>query len=302
MFRKKSSIKPPDDSQDNLEEQEFDLGKVSLEQESLMKTLWAQNPFRKKPQINLQEEQTQKLQEIGEQFRQIRTNQGLSLEKIGKKTRISLRLLKAIEAGNLEILPEPIYIRGFLKQFAEALGLDGSEIASSFPLNASLKQGQYPFGFKFPSLQLRPFHLYVLYILLVILSVRGLSNLLKQSALDVRTVENSPQPSLKASPVKSSSPKPAKPVSTAKKIPDKAIIVDIQLKDESWLKVIADGKTEFEGILPKGTSRTWKANQQLTIRTGNAGGVLVTYNEQQPKQLGKPGQVEEVTYQANSKS
>ena len=53
---------------------------------------------------------------------------------------------------------------------------------------------------------------------------------------------------------------------------------------------------EFEGTLAKGTQRSWTGKEQINIIAGNAGGVVVTYNHGKEKLLGKPGEVEEVTY------
>jgi len=47
---------------------------------------------------------------------------------------IQPRVIRAIEAGNLKELPEGVYIRGFLRRYADALGLDGHALASEFPL------------------------------------------------------------------------------------------------------------------------------------------------------------------------
>jgi hypothetical protein len=62
---------------------------------------------------------------------------------------------------------------------------------------------------------------------------------------------------------------------------------------------MVDGKLAFEGILPQGTQKTWEGQEEVTIRAGNAGGVVVTFNNGQKKILGKPGEVEEVTYTVN---
>jgi hypothetical protein len=70
----------------------------------------------------------------------------------------------------------------------------------------------------------------------------------------------------------------------------------LSFKDESWLRVIVDGKTEFEGILTKGIEKTWTAKKQLTIRVGNAGGVMTSLNKQEPKLLGRLSEVKEVTF------
>ncbi len=75
--------------------------------------------------------------------------------------------------------------------------------------------------------------------------------------------------------------------------------MDVSVKDRCWLKVIVDEKVEFEGILLKGTNRSWTGKEKITIVAGNAGGVVVTYNNGQGKILGEPGKVEEVTYTLN---
>jgi hypothetical protein len=62
------------------------------------------------------------------------------------------------------------------------------------------------------------------------------------------------------------------------------------------MRVTADGSTQFEGILQPGDSRLWTADQALTIRAGNAGAVVVSYNNQQGVPLGQLGTVKEVTY------
>jgi cytoskeletal protein RodZ len=80
-----------------------------------------------------------------------------------------------------------------------------------------------------------------------------------------------------------------------------AVQIGVILKSSSWIRVVVDGKTEFEGVLPQGTSRTWRAQEQLTVKTNNAGGVLMSVNQQAPKQMGEPGKVEEVRIAARTK-
>ena len=254
----------------------------------------------KSPDTDLQIKQLEKLQELGSYLHQRRTEKGISLEAIAQHTKVQTRLLRAIEAGNWEELPEPVYIQGMLKQFANALGLNGAEFASAFPLETSLPRQGY-IGLRLPWLQLRPLHLYLLYIVVVVISVRGISNLLRQSAVEESS--NEPQLVIVDNSTKSAEPAPemVEPtVSVSEKQPVKPVVIEVQLKDDCWLRVTADGQTEFEGVLPKGTVRTWVANEEITIRTGNAGGVVVTFNDQKAQQLGAPGQVQEVTYQASS--
>lgn len=78
-----------------------------------------------------------------------------------------------------------------------------------------------------------------------------------------------------------------------------AVSVGIDLQERCWLKVMVDGKVAFEGILPQGTQRQWSGQREVTIRAGNAGGVVISFNNQQQQVLGAPGQVEEITYTVN---
>lgn len=260
--------------------------------------------FRKKPKIDPIVQQREKLLELGSRLQQLRTEKGLSLDIVSRKTMIPRRLLEAIETGQIESLPEPIYIRWLIKQFAETLGIDGAAFSSEFPIYAKAPAPQSNFLFsRLPNFQLRPFHLYFLYVLLLLFSVKTISNVLEQSTLEINRLPSPVIPSIQPPPIPQPVPTPVQAV-TASNSPtkaelDKSVIVDIQLKDDSWLKVISDGKKEFEGLLPGGTHRTWKADKELTVRAGNAGSVFITVNKEQAKQLGQPGQVEEVTYTAN---
>ena len=61
---------------------------------------------------------------IGEVLRLARTNQGLTLEELHKKTEIQLEMLEAMEADDFDQLPSPFYTRSFLRKYAWAVELD----------------------------------------------------------------------------------------------------------------------------------------------------------------------------------
>ena len=260
----------------------------------------------KENQTHLRKKQQEILTEIGEYLHEIRCQQGLSLEDVAIRSCIRATLLGAIEQGNLNALPEPVYVRGFIKRFADHLGLDGEEIARKFPQSKLLDI--YPSAWwKFPLVQLRPVHLYIVYIAMVIGAVSGLSHLVQRSALQqVTQIETpspvqplpNPNPSVEVSlPINQASNSGNSTLISSQSDPNsnKPVVVGIYLQEESWLKVSVDGKTEFEGILPKGEKRNWKANEEITVRAGNAGAVLVAFNNEE-KRLGARGQVMQATY------
>ena len=65
---------------------------------------------------------------VGERLRAARESKKLSLEDIADQTRIPLRHLENLEAGDWSKLPAPTYTIGFAKSYASAVGLDRTEI------------------------------------------------------------------------------------------------------------------------------------------------------------------------------
>jgi cytoskeleton protein RodZ len=81
--------------------------------------------------------QQEQLSAIGTYLSQIRQEQDRSLEDIAAKTYIPLRLLKAIESGQGQPLPEPVFVQGFIRRYADALGLDGMDLSQRFPVHVT---------------------------------------------------------------------------------------------------------------------------------------------------------------------
>ena len=63
--------------------------------------------------------------EIGNSLREARMRQALDLSQVELATKIRAKYIKALEDEQFEILPSGTYIKGFLRSYAEYLGLDG---------------------------------------------------------------------------------------------------------------------------------------------------------------------------------
>ncbi len=265
----------------NNESESSQPSKQSIYLKRLLKLL---SKFSKQNKHYFDPKQLQKeiLEDIGQTLSYERQKQGFTLEFISTETRISVGLLEAIETANLEELPEAIYTRSFIKKFADFLGLDGKSLSESFPLDSDPKSNDSSrFRLFFPVLQFRPIHLYFLYIIIVVLSVQSISNTLKRAALQ-GSIEELPVPI-------TVSPPQSQPV-------EKSVIVKVHSKGKSTLKVTVDGKMIFDGVLTKETQKTWEADQNITLEASNAGLILVSFNNQNPKRLGKLGESKKVTY------
>src|SRR5512135_3836586 len=69
--------------------------------------------------------------DIGSQLRAAREAQSLTLEQVFRATRIKQSFLEAIEANQFQALPGPVQARGFVRSYANFLGLDGEQLASA---------------------------------------------------------------------------------------------------------------------------------------------------------------------------
>jgi hypothetical protein len=74
-----------------------------------------------------------RLRELGQEIQQTRQAKSLTVYQLHLRTQIPLHQLEAIEAGQIDRLPEDVYIRGFLRQIGRALDLDSAEFANSLP-------------------------------------------------------------------------------------------------------------------------------------------------------------------------
>ncbi len=234
----------------------------------------------------------EQLLDLGALLADARQQRGYTLSAMAEKTLIRSSLLEAIERGDLDALPEPVYIRGLIRTYGDALRLDGETLASQFFTPPSIQRQSWQ---ESPAAQLRPLHLYGAYFALLIAAISGLSYVLRQTAPEATMLPPlAPLSELEADTATStSSPTAQAPVEDEPQAPIK---VKMTLTGQSWLRITSDGKTEFEGILQPGDTRLLLADQALTIRAGNAGGVMVSYNDRQAEALGQPGMVREVTY------
>ena len=63
--------------------------------------------------------------DIGSSLRAARERQGLDFEEMERRTKIRQKYLRFLEEERFDQLPAPTYVKGFLRAYGEALGLDG---------------------------------------------------------------------------------------------------------------------------------------------------------------------------------
>ncbi len=247
---------------------------------------------------------------FGEELRRERVVREISLEEISAATKISLRLLKALEASDLPKLPAPTFTRGFIRAYARHLGVDPEEKVNAYLADLAGVAPDAPSA-KRPRPRSRFWRSRRATAGTIVGGVTGLLLLLglianperRPLALRERamprpvsaslkhvTASSEPTPAIRDE-VASPAP-PAAPVSEP--LPPAGSGVSLLLEfdgGDSWTRLEADGRTVFSGLIRRGESRRFEARDGFRLTLGNAGAVRVTVDGRSLDRLGGAGQV-----------
>jgi cytoskeletal protein RodZ len=71
---------------------------------------------------------------LGSSLRQARVHRGIELAQVATETRIRTRYLQALEEERFELLPGSVYAKGFLRAYADCLGLETNTVLRALRL------------------------------------------------------------------------------------------------------------------------------------------------------------------------
>lgn len=258
---------------------------------------------------------------LGEFLRKARETKGLSLQEVQEVTKIRLFFLESIENGDFDVLPGKAYIKGFLRNYAAAVGIPEQEVIDRFnQLNeeqtrteatpaeqievvASAKvkvvNSKEP---KAPKVQ-RPTtsnqqkNLILPAVIIVFGIIAGVyisGLIIRPDHKDVKPVTTTvahPKPVIKPKSVD----KVAKPSSQF------ADVVRLEATEDVWIRLTESdtGRMIEEVRLKKGDTRQWKLHKAMTLLNGNAGGLLISDKGEAFKYRGNKGEVVTLTFSPN---
>jgi len=234
---------------------------------------------------------------FGSTFKKARESKGLTLAQIADETRISTRFLAAIESEEFNLLPGGIFNRGFIKTYAARLGLDVDATIEEYERvkKAQEPEPQHPIQPEVPR-EKSPKALYPIAIGALAIAV---------IVFYIVTREPAPQAPTPQQPAVAVAPEPIDPpaiTSSVSAAPEPepvsqqntGIKLDVEVIEQTWIKVNADGTDILEGELEPGMTRQFTAESLLNVRVGNAGGLNLKLNDQKVKTIGKSGQIREL--------
>jgi cytoskeletal protein RodZ len=265
---------------------------------------------------------------FGDRLRREREMRGITLEEITESTKISRRHLEALEGEHFDQLPGGVFNKGFVRAYARFLGIDGDQAVADY---SAASNEQPEAEDKFPleiheqpkrNLNPRRSHLPLVFAIAALVGVlvgyafwaksrphtnesaAGSTQHAPPAAATTAPPANAPVPAAESttpareataasSPSESAQAAPEKPVK-----PEKVFVVQVKAKEDSWVSIVADGKSVMERVLTAEKNKKIKAGKTLILRTGNAGGIEVTFNGVSLGSLGNENEPRTLTFNA----
>ena len=261
---------------------------------------------------------------VGETLQRERLRLGIDLESLSQHTRIRRQYLEAIEADQPEGCPGRFFYRSFVRQYAEAVGLNPEEIeagirdipAASAVHEATAAPERFPLrspdGILTESNRVdssRGGKLWgsVAALAVVIIGCAVLYSRFSGHAPDAvrppqqATATASPAQAVPVQasppPVAAPAPQPSpQPVATAPEPPPEEVTVTVKATEIAWISLTPEGQNAVIATLQPGEEKTVAAKDLVRLRTGNAGGIEISLNGKPIGRIGRSGQVRTVVF------
>jgi len=258
-------------------------------------------------------------------LKELREVRGLTLKEIFTVTRITVTNLEAIEAGHYHLLPAPVYARTFIKTYAEILETDSKPILQQYEsyLRSLDKIQEIPEKDhkELPQKEKKTHNnrlilwliaaivLFGLIVSIVLIDVNDVMNLFSSRDTSPQKIVSAP-PQAPAPTPAMNVPSPAPAVSTPSAVTPsgqstanqgpggqsqgQVFNLKIEAVEKTWIRISVDRQQPEQMMLNKGDRVERTAKESFIIDVGNAGGVLVTFQDKPLPNLGKRGEVRHI--------
>lgn len=232
---------------------------------------------------------------FGQYLQAARLARQISLDQLARETRIGPGTLLAIDHEEIERLPPAVFLKGFLRAYAAAVGADGDEAVRRYE-NFLLGRAALEIGEREPRKDQRGVGK-ALSIILVLLGVLILVSISIYQHTSPRPTESSSPASDRSAGAETPAleatrrlPPPESAAGTRSAAAPKHVLA-ISAKEDSWVKVIIDNGTPSEHALKAGDRLKLEAQTGFNLLIGNAGGMVMNLDNKPVQVPGKRGEI-----------
>ena len=254
--------------------------------------------------------------DFGTFLRQAREKRGVSLQQVAATTKISARVLDALERNDPRKLPGGIFSRAFVRSYAREVGLDPEsaveQFVAAFPEQAATESAPTTVVHDDPEnfesrrqaattfLQLLGVSLLIVVIVVIYYSMRPSQpppvRVVSEAAQEQQTPPPVPPAPGHAGPaVTPAPPGPTPPAAAAGTATDAPLTIEIAASGACWLVLTVDGARVIARTLDPGEHVSYPVRTFVTVNAGNAGALSLTLNGKPAKPIGAAGQVVAIT-------
>jgi hypothetical protein len=251
---------------------------------------------------------------VGEILRAARRTKGVTIEEARAATRIRLKYLQALEGDDHAVLPSPVYVSGFLRNYAQYLGLSPEEVVDLYrrqrtrgghpPVSVRPCQPlRNPIARSTGSPPMAALTFSCMLVLVVLLNwayarffptaqqrqagLPELAGIAMHEAPAPPASGATVAPGIAVAPTAPPAPTPT-PVPAAPPHPA-VLTLDVRATRATTLRVVVDGEVRFDGRLSRGGAQVWSGTSVL-LRAASGDAVEVRVNGQKADRLGPTGQ------------
>jgi cytoskeleton protein RodZ len=249
----------------------------------------------------------------------------MTLDDISVSTKIGTRFLVALEEERFDELPGGIFNKGFVRAYARHLGIDENQaiadfVAASAPVVPEIAPEDPPvlaaMAVRLPESKKKrhdndgiPWGIVAAGLLIIAFAFalwgfhsreKPVRRVEAPTSLHIEQTSPETNPALEPpSAGQSAGATEAATLPIAAPANAGLFTVLIKARENSWVSIAADGKPVLEGTLSAAAEKSIEARSQIVIKSGNVGGLDISFNGKQLAPLGHENQVKTLTFDLN---
>ena len=218
---------------------------------------------------------------IGDALAEARRQAGLTVTQVADRTRIRETIIRGIEQDDFSACGGDFYTRGHIRSIASVVGVDPVPLIREYDEAHGAPEAMRAADVFEPSKPLRikerrslNWSVAMILALLAIIGY-GAYHLVSSSSSHGKAAAVA-----LAAPTRHPSPKPSSPSPTRTAAPSNDVIIRLTAVEDCWVYLTSDqgNNTIYSGVVPAGSTQTWKETHVVSLRLGNPAGAVLTVN------------------------